>query len=106
MYKINCKNCDKLLYIECSEICNHFTQDSSISCDRHYVFSTILSCNGDLFCEKCIIFCKNCNSRLEKKNDTDDYCKKCFIKTLIKNTYNDITKEFPIELVDMILENV
>ena len=44
------------------------------------------------------------NKYIEKYNDTYDYCENCFKKALIKNTYNDITKIFPMEIVDMIMK--
>jgi hypothetical protein len=61
-----------------------------------------LLADGEIRCQYCVKKCdeSSCNDIIchEKK-----YCDKCYIELTIKNTYNDITKTLPVELVTMIL---
>lgn len=67
----------------------------------------LLKHNRDCLCRDCITECELCgefilDSNISICNDCDLHIK----KDMLKNTLNDITKNLPIELVDMIIHFV
>ena len=59
--------------------------------------------DGEIRCQYCIKNCKLSSCKDIIGYEKNDYCQKCFIELTIKNTYNNITKTLPVELVTMIL---
>lgn len=97
MFTIDCISCYKILYVE---FINSFEDEHAVSLTYYDYYLH----NNEYYCMGCLMFCKRCNiSIIEKNNDTHDYCLECYKKFLIKNTYNDITKKLPVELIDIIL---
>ena len=94
--RVYCVNCECLLFIE------YF--DSKINDLNHYVFSENIYYNTGFFCTYCIMPCNTCNVYVEYDDIIDGCCESCYKKNMIKNTYNDIIKKLPVELVDCIMK--
>lgn len=115
--QIECVCCNDVLFVESIDS-ESDSQDYNYSCDSYSYnyndddrldhqfvkYKEMYLYNEEYYCMDCLICCEDCNKYIEKYNDTYDYCENCFKKALIKNTYNDITKIFPMEIVDMIMK--
>jgi len=88
--RISCNQCYRLLYIQFDES----------ECDYRYerCYEDVFECDGVFFCEDCIVQCKKCTRNIEKVENIN-YCKKCYKIVLLTSTYNDITKNLPLELI-------
>lgn len=96
--RIECVVCNKILFtINYIKETDDFNQ---INYDEFILY------NNQFFCIDCIKECKKCLIFIDEYNNINNYCVKCYKKIIIKNTYNDITKTFPVELVDHIVKNI
>jgi len=58
--------------------------------------------DGEIRCQYCVKKCNNSSCNIIINYEKNEYCEKCYIELTIKNTYNNITKTLPIELISMI----
>ena len=93
--RIKCDECSIVLYAE------------FIDCDETIhgrTFSQLYSTTDGTFCNLCVGICDQCKYY---NNGKYHHCLECqknmYNGKLIKTTYNNITKELPVELVDEIL---
>ena len=85
----NCLTCISIIYYEYDH-------------EQYEEFSqSYFTDDGLQLCSACVCKCNKCKKYTDSKT-----CLKCFKKDLIENTFNNITKKLPNELVFMILQKV
>ena len=96
--RIICNCCYDVLYIQYI--------DEIREEEYEQTYKKIIVCDTGYYCEGCVMECTGCDMYIEKDINcgTGGTCDICFKKSLIKSTYNNITKTLPVELIDMLLK--
>lgn len=110
LYKIQCvfNVLMVMVMIRCNECFSYKClnrHDISANEKNPSFFRQLYIIESHMYCLDCLKRCRTCVVYILKSHDVD-YCKHCdriVKRRLIRNSYSDITKKLPPEIVDMIV---